>query len=266
MKGKVLSNFTLIELLVVIAIIAILASMLMPALQQARERAKAVNCSNQQKQIGNALQAYLADNGDGFPCVGGYHLDGPRDISWVTDLAVYAGLFSNLSALLQNTPGNDVTTARWNEKITKWKLFNCPSEAKTILHRNKNAGILPTNYCVNSAMGYHSEYGTGVIDAGGLKVNHLKQPSRVCYIWDTPLNFSSYWGSAEYIFSMRRSESGQAIGYRHGNAANVLFADGHTKALTEAYEPDVAWKRDPVMHPGGGTALHRGSVQNWLYE
>ncbi|MEI3003190.1 MAG: type II secretion system protein [Victivallales bacterium] len=77
--------FSLIELLIVTAIIAILAAMLLPALNKARQKAYTINCVNNFKQVGISMSFYLNDNDEMFPRYG--TSEGGKNLAWSGNLA-----------------------------------------------------------------------------------------------------------------------------------------------------------------------------------
>ena len=92
-------RFTLIELLIVISIIAILAAMLLPALNKAREKARAIQCTGNLKQIGTSFGLYTTDYNDCYPAlISGSSAWAEPKTTWIGAVGQYMGIKNGINA------------------------------------------------------------------------------------------------------------------------------------------------------------------------
>src|SRR5262249_38708481 len=125
-------GFTLVELLVVIAIIGVLVSLLLPAVQSAREAARRAQCSNNLKQIGLAMTQYADTYKGAFP-VGEYNWGWG---TWLVGLMPYIeqkALYDQYKGFGNMLDTNVVYSATANLPVTKVQLqaYTCPSDSTT---------------------------------------------------------------------------------------------------------------------------------------
>jgi prepilin-type processing-associated H-X9-DG protein/prepilin-type N-terminal cleavage/methylation domain-containing protein len=208
--------FTLIELLVVIAIIAILASMLLPALSKAKGMAKGTGCISNLKQWGTATHLYANDNEDLLPKDGT-----PNGTSvgsgWYEELPVAMGLLPYHEMAWRTDPGIDPGQTVWI----------CPANS-----RRSNGNNL-FHYCLNGNVN-----GTG--SGNQARLSSIQKPMITVWLFDN--------GKLAGV-----AQQNNVHPNLHNEGANFLFLDGHAARFPKsAYwnsatdtgltnNPDILW-------------------------
>ena len=223
--GKRGQNFTLIELLIVIAIIAILASMLLPALNQAREKAKSTTCVNNLKQCSSANLTYANDFSDLILL----RSNNAREDSWGGILLENKYLPGSYTSLGNNFLFNSVLvcpTVRKNptadqESQLRFRTYGMPHYQNDFDYTSRTKQV---------ALGKFAITLSGSPSALYFSLVKMRQPSGTVMLADSGyLNTSSQFGYCVWYIPVHNITSDYGLSLRHSNRANVAYMDGHVE-------------------------------------
>lgn len=278
--------FTLIELLVVIAIIAILASMLLPALAKAKEKGQRTSCLNNLRQWGLAQTMYLDDNNQVFPLTkiangtpgtpGDYSEDQPRwlDLTDVEFINNQKGTGYGRDAWFNALPGYIRSRPLWQYAIdpngpvgfnTGNNIFHCPTAVSRQLDPTLNPGTrVIFQYGMNSKGMWEQD---GTVQVSKVKLSMVKRPSAFVMFSDNRVRSDEtpYYGTDPIKAATLGSPQNYTSRFssRHSGGGNIAFSDGHASYFkysqvvvahngkpSDPAKPNVNWTHDGTSADG----------------
>jgi len=247
------SAFTLIELLVVIAIIAILAAMLLPALAKAKQKAQAIMCLSNTKQMMVAWYTYAHDNND--RCVYNKGTAG-------TDLENWVGNNLDWSISQQNTNVSLIKDAKLGPYTARnLGIYKCPADTKP-----SAAGPRTRSLSMNAFVGDKGDHAPiSPTYRQYMKLTQFRNPAGIFVVLDEhPDSINDGW----FIFCNMANPAERDVwsdlpASYHNGAGGFSYADGHS----EIKKWQVATTKRPVMGNNNGFPIAVGTDKrdvNWV--
>ncbi len=229
---KASGAFTLVELLVVIAIVALLASLVLPALGRAKARGQGIYCLNNLRQFGLALHLYAGDHEDEVP----YNMgpDGIRQtvaarqyLNWVNDVMSWELDSDNTNSALLNLGGLGPYFSGGT------RVFKCPSDnVLSVLQQQAGWTERVRSVSMNAMLGQAGEFLAGTINTNNpdyqqfFRLSDIREPSQIfAFVEEHPDSINDGY----FLNRFDDEEWNDLPASYHNGGANFVFADGRAE-------------------------------------